>query len=103
MVAVTAVSLAVAYVGEDAYAILETAYEIGFVALFVPLALGTHRTPRREASALAAMLTGGLVWGLHLLLGWNSFLDLSIAIPPSLPAAGAALAAYLVSELPWPR
>ncbi|MEZ4443529.1 MAG: sodium:solute symporter family protein [Polyangiaceae bacterium] len=100
VVAVTAISLTVAYVGESAYELLETAYEIGFVGLFVPLAMGTFTVPRREASALAAMLAGAAVWGAHLILDWETFLGphLSVALPPSLVAVAFGFAAFVVSE-----
>lgn len=66
-------SLAVAYIGASAYELLETAYAIGMVGLFVPLAIGLHSGRGGEAAALAAMATGTLVWAAHLLLGWESF------------------------------
>ena len=69
VVGVTAGSLAIAYVGEDAYEVLETAYEVGLVALVVPLTLGLYRRGGSERAAVASMIAGTLVWLVHLALG----------------------------------
>jgi Na+/proline symporter len=98
VVLVTAVSLTVAYVGEDAYGILELAYEIGLVGLFVPLAVAIYRRPQGEMPALASMIAGTAVWLVHLVLGWEHFLSPlfgGIPVPVSLPAVGIALLVYL--------
>lgn len=99
VIGVTAVSLAVAFVGESAYSILEAAYEIGLVGLFVPLALGLARPPRRELPALAVMGFGFASWALHLVAGWDSFLGL-IAVPPALPTIAIEVALYLLLDRP---
>lgn len=67
------VSVVVAYAGQDAYDLLETAYAIGMVGLFAPLAIGLHSTRGGEGAALAAMVVGTGVWGVHLVLGWETF------------------------------
>lgn len=58
VVGVTAASLAVAYAGEDAFSLLEGAYEIGLVSLLVPLVAGMASRRGDERSALASMLVG---------------------------------------------
>jgi SSS family solute:Na+ symporter len=91
-------SLAIAYFGEDAYALLESAYAIGMVGLFVPLAVGLHSARGAEDAALAAMATGTLVWLLHLALGWESFagplIARTVALPQELAATALGWAAY---------
>jgi solute:Na+ symporter, SSS family len=93
-------SLALAYVGESAYSLLESAYELTLVGLFVPLTLGLLRTPRREASGLAAMVAGCGAWLLHAMLDWDSFLApwLGDSMPAALGATALSLLAYLVVD-----
>jgi Na+/proline symporter len=96
IVAVAGASVAMAYAGAGAYELLETAYAIGMVALFVPLARGLGRTGD-EAAALAAMVAGTTLWGAHLALGWDGFggpwLGLDV-IPQELAATLCAWLAY---------
>lgn len=68
-------SLLVAYSGKTAYELLEDAYAITMVGLFVPMIFAIYSKPRREWPALASMLVGISVWGCHFLLGWESFLN----------------------------
>jgi hypothetical protein len=86
-----------AFAGEDAYSLLEDAYELPLVGLFVPLALGLYRPPGREAPALAAMAVGTGLWVLHYALGWESFFQpwLPWPVPGSLAITACSLAAYL--------
>lgn len=70
---IAAASLGVAYLGQDAYELLETAYAVGMVGLFVPLTIGLYSARGGESAALAAMATGILIWGTHLMLGWELF------------------------------
>ena len=72
---VSLASLAVAYLGEDAWTLLETAYEVGLVSLLVPLVMGLASSRGREPAALAAMTVGTLSWLAHLLLGWEWFAE----------------------------
>jgi Na+/proline symporter len=93
-------SLALAYVGESAYSLLESSYELTLVGLFVPLALGLWRPPHREAPALAAMLGGVAIWLAHSLLGWELLLapwlePAGWRIPVSLAATAASLLGWL--------
>lgn len=95
---VTGLSLIVAYVGEDAYELLEGAYELGLVGLFVPLAIGVYRLPRREAPGLAAMAVGTGLWLVHQVAGWDVFLEPflgDLAVPVSVPAVALSVVAYL--------
>lgn len=105
VVGVTAGSLAIAYVGEDAYEMLEGAYEVGLVALVVPLTLGLYRRGGRERAAIASMIAGTLVWLVHLALGWESFLQpmtasWSVSPPTGLTCAAVGLVAYVVADRP---
>jgi Na+/proline symporter len=94
VVLVTAASLAMAYLGEDAYGLLETAYEIGLVGLFVPLTFGLYTEQGGEKAALASMAVGIAFWLPHVALGWESFFGLGP--PVGLSSAALAAVAYLV-------
>jgi len=96
---VAAASLLVAYLGEDAYSLLESAYAIGLVGLFVPLTLGLMSRRGHARAAFASMTTGTAVWAAHLALGWDSFggeLFGEIYLPQEL---AATLLAWLAYEL----
>jgi len=96
---VATLSLVMAYAGQDAYELLETAYAIGMVGLFVPLALGIYGGRGGEAAALVSMAIGVGTWGVHLALGWESFggerLGLDF-VPQELAATVLAWVAYEV-------
>ncbi|MCA9246099.1 MAG: sodium:solute symporter family protein [Planctomycetales bacterium] len=103
---VAACSLALAYRGERAYALLEESYALGLVGLFVPMMLGIYTLPRSGAPAIASMLVGMLVWGVHFYFEWEVFLPTVawigvLAIPAKLAATAIALFAYFVCEPPW--
>ena len=98
---VSVASLAVAYLGEDAWTLLETAYEVGLVSLLVPLAMGLASSRGSEPAALAAMTVGTLSWLAHLVLGWEWFAEpwlrdgMGLVLPVGLSCAICALVAYL--------
>jgi solute:Na+ symporter, SSS family len=105
VVGVAAASLAVAFVGENAYSLLESAYEIGLVSLLVPLAVGLYSSRGGERSALAAMGVGTGLWLAHLALGWQWFAapllaERGIFLPMGLSCAALALCAYGAAALP---
>ena len=101
---VAACSLGVAYAGQSAYELLEGAYAIGMVALFVPLAMGIYTRPQSGVPAVASMLVGFGAWLPQYLIGWDNFLQpLSPfdrwPIPIELAATALAFAAYLSCHL----
>ena len=101
VVAVASASLLVAYLGEDAYTLLEDAYELPLVGLFVPLTLGLHGTTRGERSAIASMLVGGGLWLAHYVAGWESFLEPWLgtwSIPVALGGTTCSLLAYVLTR-----
>ncbi|MBT8494675.1 MAG: sodium:solute symporter, partial [Deltaproteobacteria bacterium] len=98
-------SLAVAYVGESAFSLLEAAYEIGLMGLFVPLAMGLYREPRSETPALATMGLGAFAWLVHLVLGWEHFLGplgsaIGFEVPASLPVLVIEVVLYAALDRP---
>lgn len=99
IVIVTAGSVAVAYLGESAYALLEDAYELPLVSLFVPLALGLKSKYAGERSAITAMLVGAGLWMIHYAADWEYFLEpwtsrWQLTLPVSLTVTLISLVAY---------
>ena len=106
VVFVAACSLALAYIGESAYSMLEAAYVLTLVGLFVPLMIGLYSKPRSGKAAVASMLVGTGVWAVHFAFGWESFLEPvpgigALTLPISLTATACGLLAYLAFEPPW--
>ncbi len=106
VVGIGACSLAVAYIGEDAYSLLEDSYSLGLVGLFVPLMFGIYTIPRRPLPGLASILAGTVTWAVHFVFDWEYFLQgVSPIGPLNLPVALTAtlisLLAYLTFEPPW--
>ncbi|TNE90979.1 MAG: sodium:solute symporter [Deltaproteobacteria bacterium] len=85
-------ALVVAFLGEDAYSLLEASYEVSMVSLLVPLVLGIHR-PGSPRAALASMSLGTAVWLGHLLTEVEGLFG--TALPMGIGSLGIALIAYL--------
>jgi Na+/proline symporter len=106
VIVVAALSLLLAYSGEDAYSLLEAAYELTLVGLFVPLMIGLYSKPSGPTVGIASMCAGTGIWALHFALGWEVFLEgidrlAKLEIPVSLAAVAISLLAYFVCELRW--
>lgn len=103
---VSVCSLALAYGGTNAYELLEAAYVLTLVGLFVPLTIGIYSQPRNGRAAVAAMLTGFGVWVFHFAFQWEHFLEFlpvlaTWDIPLSLAATCCSLLGYFLYEPPW--
>jgi Na+/proline symporter len=99
-------SVMLAFAGESAYELLEEAYLLTMVGLFVPLMLGLYTLPKNRLAGVACMLSGMGVWGIHFLCGWDEFLQPAqavgwIAFPLSLGATFCSLLGYCFFEPPW--
>lgn len=97
---VAILSLGFAYLGESAYALLETAYAIGLVGLFVPLTMGLMSRRGHARAAFASMITGTAIWLFHLALGWESFggrLLGEVSLPQELAATFCGWIAYEIA------
>lgn len=104
VVLIAAASVATAYSGHGAYALLENAYSITMVGLFVPLTMGLYTKPRNELPALVSILVGIGVWLPQYLLGWDHFLQNvtaldQIGLPLSLTATALSFFSYLIVHL----
>lgn len=103
---VAACSMGFAFAGQSAYELLEEAYLLTMVGLFVPLMLGLYTLPRNRLAGCSSMLVGTGVWAIHFLFGWEDFLQPAQSLgwtpfPLSLGATGSSLLAYFVIEPPW--
>ena len=97
---VAILSLGFAYLGESAYTLLETAYAIGLVGLFVPLTMGLMSRRGHARAAFASMITGTAIWLFHLALGWESFggrLLGEVSLPQELVATFCGWIAYEIA------
>ena len=99
-------SVLLAYAGENAYSLLEEAYLLTLVGLFVPLIVGLYSTPCNGRAANAAMLVGTGIWAVHFALGWEIFLPSvgifqRLQLPLSLSATACAAVAYFCIQTPW--
>ncbi|HEX9726290.1 MAG TPA: sodium:solute symporter family protein [Vicinamibacteria bacterium] len=100
---VAAGSVGFAFLGESAYALLEDAYELPLVALFVPLTLGLKTRSVRERAAIASMLVGSGLWVIHYVAGWEHFFapltaSWGVYLPVSLTATLFSFLAYLIAN-----
>ena len=98
---VGAASLVYAFRGLSAYSLLEDAYELTLVGLFVPLTAGLFWKRGGPAAALGAMGTGVALWVAHLSFGWDSFLEpvlspVGIPIPNAIGLTAASALGYLL-------
>ncbi len=93
---VGAASLLLALGGASAYTLLEAAYELTLVGLFVPLTLGLFWRGGGPRAGIAAMAVGTLLWAGHQALGWETFAaPLGGEFPSAVGMTLASAAAYL--------
>ena len=97
---VGAASLFYAFRGLSAYSLLEDAYELTLVGLFVPLTAGLFWKRGGRTAALAAMACGVVLWVVHLSFGWDWFLAPALApagvlVPKAIGLTAASAAGYL--------
>ncbi len=106
VVLVAAGSLGMAYWGKTAFDLLEDAYTMTLVGLFVPLMLGIYSQPRSPWPCIAAMLTGCGAWLIHLAFEAETFLAFvpgleDSLLPESLGCTLMAGVVYFLFEPPW--
>lgn len=104
VIVIAVASLAMAYSGQGAFALLEHAYSVTMVSLFVPLTMGIYTKPRNDLPALTSILVGIGVWLPQYVLGWEHFLQGvapfdRLGISLSLTATFFSLLAYLAIHL----
>lgn len=77
---VVVASTIIALLGEGTYELVESSYSLSLVGLFAPFVLGLYTRSTSTAAALISMSLGVGCWLLHLVCGWETFLE------PWLPA-----------------
>jgi len=97
---VAGISLALAFAGESAYTLLESAYELGLVSLLGPMTLAVYARRPSPVGAGAAMAVGTSVWAVHQLVGASGLFD--TAIPTGLGCFALALLGYALGAW-WDR
>ncbi len=98
---VGAASLFYAFRGLSAYSLLEDAYELTLVGLFVPLTAGLFSKRGGRFAALTSMAGGTVLWILHLAFGWEWFFEpalysAGVPIPKAIGLTAASGAGYLL-------
>lgn len=94
VVVVAVASLGFAFAGESAYALLEDAYELPLVGMFVPLVMGIYAKPRSALPAIASMSAGLFLWLLHYFADWSYFFEPWTASLPLRPPASITMTAF---------
>lgn len=92
--------LVMAYWGEDAYSMLESAYALGLVSILAPLLLGVHTQRGTQATALWSMGLGTIVWLVHMLVGWETFLGPWTPLPTALCCGVLSTLPFVWAKLP---
>lgn len=93
-------SLAMAYAGATAYALLEDSYALVLVSLFVPMVAALYGVRGSNRAAILSMLAGIATWVVHRALAWDYFLEpwtreSGLAPPVSLAATALSLVAFI--------
>lgn len=96
-------ALITVFSGERAYGLLESAYSIPLVGLFVPLAFGVYSKTKNEVPAVVSMLTGISIWMCQYLLGWEYFMQRippfdKLDLPLTLASTVCSLIAYVTCD-----
>ena len=101
VVVVGAAGVCYAFRGFSAYSLLEDAYQLTLVGLFVPLTAGLFGRRGGPRAALFAMAAGAGLWLFHAVSGWEWFLgpalsSAGILIPNAVGLTAASAAGYLI-------
>lgn len=91
VVGVGAASVGLAWLGEDAYALLEASYEVTMVSLLVPLIAAVSGRAGSEGACLAGMASGTTLWAVHLVLGLDGLGGTAIPVGLGCTACAAAV------------
>ena len=100
VLAVAVLSLLLAEIGESAYALLEEAYLLTMVGLFIPLIFSLYFRCKSSIAANVSMMVGTGLWAGHFVFQWEEFLSNvpligPIHLPLSLGATTASALTYL--------
>lgn len=96
IVAVAAASALLAYGGEGAYELVQASYSMALVGMFVPFIVGLRTRRAPALAAIVSMVCGIGLWGLHMAIGWEIFLEPVFGERFPLPQELAATAASAI-------
>lgn len=103
VVAIGVVSLGIAYMGENAYGLLESGYELGMVSLIAPLCFAVYSKQGGRTAVLASMLSGTALWFVHMAAGWETFLAVEVLpVPMGLGCTAVSAVAFPLA-VRWER
>lgn len=91
-----AAATALAFAGESAYSLLESSYELGMVALLVPLGFAVFAPRGSPAVPLLTMLGATGLWLIHRALGAEAFLGWTASLPTGLGCTAFALLVHAI-------
>jgi solute:Na+ symporter, SSS family len=98
VLAVTGLSLPLAFVGKNVLELLEMAFEVGLVGLLVPFVMGIYGKPRGEWAGLLSILLGLTVWlGHYGLIAWGTH-PIIDGFPPEFSGTGASVIGYALGQ-----
>lgn len=75
VVAIAVVSVLLALSGRDTYTLVESSYSLSLVGTFAGFAIGLYWQTAPSIAALASMVVGVGLWLVHVVLGWEYFLQ----------------------------
>lgn len=73
VIAITAASAALALSGQRAFELVEGAYAMSLVGMFVPFVVGIYIERLPKHAAIASMLVGTGCWLVHIVMDWEHF------------------------------
>ncbi|MEW4486608.1 sodium:solute symporter family protein [Thalassoglobus sp. JC818] len=97
VVAVTAVSLPFAFFGQEILDLLDVAFEIALVGLFVPFTMGLFGRPKGELTGLLSVGLGTGIWLIHRGYPWPPD-SLPTMIPTELTGTFSSLVGYVLGQ-----
>ena len=74
-IAIATASVVLALSGSDAYTLVESSYSLSLVGTFAGFAFGLYQQTAPRVAALASMVVGVGLWLLHVIQGWEYFLQ----------------------------
>ncbi len=78
---ITAASVALALSGQRAFELVEGAYAMSLVGMFVPFVVGIYIPSVPKLAAIASMLVGTGCWLVHVIMDWEHFAEPFAAWP----------------------
>lgn len=72
---ITAASVVLALSGQRAFELVEGAYAMSLVGMFVPFVVGIYVERLPKMAAIASMLVGTVCWLVHIVMAWEHFAE----------------------------